>query len=313
MTTKILISNRSGYVAPEGYALASADFRKQELAIAALVSGDPKMIQTFREPLTLMAPNGKKVKNPAADIYVTAALSMYPELKEQTVYELHGYASNTRPQGMKEVYRGCGKRLVLAALYDQSAAGLATLWGIPLEEAELRVAAFYKEFSVFRAWMDKTKDIATLQRWVRTAAGRLRMVSEANSKGVEEGSTGRTGINHLIQGLAADITKQGLLYVYEGLRPYHGSPIMAVHDEIISIFRARLIQETESAKNELYPDAMKYVYKIDPTDKDALACVDIIEKGMTQGAMDILGMIYQGDDLVNFCGVDIAVSRYWNH
>ena len=60
---------RSVIWAPKGRCIGALDFSGQELMIAAVLSGDPIMLSTFRSPEQIMHSTGVLVDNAAADLH----------------------------------------------------------------------------------------------------------------------------------------------------------------------------------------------------------------------------------------------------
>jgi DNA polymerase I-like protein with 3'-5' exonuclease and polymerase domains len=305
-------TNRTGFIAPEGYAYVSTDYKSQEIAVVGVVSGDQEILNTFRVPAKILSPSGETVRNPAADIYAIACSASFEELKDIPDYSLDSVIRYKCPEGSKKTYRDVGKQQVLAAVYGQSAEGAAILWGIPLEEAKRRNNLFYKKFFRLKEWLTETGAICEAQGWSSTKLGRIRCVREENSKGKE--ATALTGINTQIQGLSAQITKRAVRLTYDYLRPYGGMPCIPVHDELLGIIKTPLIMEAvldEAASLTQGKEVYTFKYKVNS--EEGQKAVTLFEKGMTEAAIEVLNYFYKENDLDKICRVESAVSKYWEH
>lgn len=169
---------------------------------------------------------------------------------------------------------------------------LADKLGITIEEAQELMNKFDKAFPAVTSWLKRagkqakldmksiTQDICKRVRWYpdMQEAKKLRIqAEELESKDKElwkkimiiEGSTEREGKNHLIQGCAANITKEALSEVRKLVNRYnelHGQVaylICTVHDQIDCEVKDEFAEEFGKEMEEIMiACGKKYVKKV---------------------------------------------------
>ncbi len=204
---------RKGFIAEPGNVIISADYSQFELRIAAAMSGDQAMIQSFNED---------------RDIHTeTAALIEGVDASEVT----------------KEM-RYNAKAVNFGILYGQGVHGLASGSGISYADAKTFIDRYFEVRPSLKGMIDKFKDEAKNRGYVETVMGRRRPTPDVKSSNfmIREGAY-RAAINMPIQGGAADLTKMAMSKVQEyfdrnmengkwkkGKEPRQ---IMQVHDSIM--------------------------------------------------------------------------------
>jgi DNA polymerase-1 len=122
-----------------------------------------------------------------------------------------------------------------ALLYGKSAHTLSKDIGVPQQEAQDFIDAYFAGFPGVRAFIDGTLEHARRTGVVKTMSGRRRLVPDLNSRDFQRRSSAeRIAVNLPIQGTAADIMKRAMIDVHAALadRP-QARMILTVHDELL--------------------------------------------------------------------------------
>lgn len=193
---------RKGFITEPGNALISADYSQFELRIAAAMSGDKAMIESF---------------NQDRDIHTeTAALIQGVDAKDVT----------------KEM-RYAAKAVNFGILYGQGVHGLSTGTGISYAEAKDFIEKYFAVRPKLKEMIELFRTQAKDRGYVETIMGRRKPTLDVRSSNfmVREGAY-RAAINMPIQGGAADLTKMAMSAVQKKL-PDGAFQIMQVHDSIM--------------------------------------------------------------------------------
>ncbi|MBI2104746.1 MAG: DNA polymerase I [Candidatus Omnitrophica bacterium] len=204
--TELGRSIRKAFIAglPDGVLLA-ADYTQVELRILAHLSGDEQLVEAFRK---------------GHDIHrVTASL----------IYGLP-------EEAIQPAQRNAMKAVNFGILYGMSARGLSQELGIPLEEAQAFIEAYFQRYPKVRAYLDSQIERARRDGFVQTLLGRRRYIPEVNSPdGMTRQFGERMAINAPIQGTAADLIKRAMVQLDERLARERMSSrmVLQVHDELV--------------------------------------------------------------------------------
>lgn len=205
---------RRGFIAEDGNVIISADYSQFELRIAAAMSGDEAMIESF---------------NQDRDIHTeTAALIQGVDQKDVT-----------------KAMRSAAKAVNFGILYGQGVHGLSEGTGISYKEAKEFIDKYFEVRPKLKGMIDRFKDNAKNKGYVETIMGRRKPTPDVNSSNfVVREAAYRAAINMPIQGGAADLTKLAMVRVEDMLAKRRGdnndwpSQIMQVHDSIMVECRA---------------------------------------------------------------------------
>ena len=130
-------------IKPEpGRALAYVDWSQQELAIAAALSSDPRMMEAYQ----------------SGDFYLTFA-KMAGAVPTDATKQTHGHE------------RDQFKTVALGVLYGLSAEGLARKLGVPACRGRELLGMHRRTFRVFWEWSDAIEERAILTGKLRTVFG----------------------------------------------------------------------------------------------------------------------------------------------
>lgn len=196
---------RRAFIPDNGCLLMAADYSQIELRLMADLSGDPDMVEAFRE--------GK-------DIHLATAAKIYKEPLESVTAD----------------QRRNAKTANFGIIYGISTFGLAERLGIPRAEAKMLIDGYFESYPHIREYIDKAVEKAREKGYVTTVMGRRRYLPDINSRNaVVRSYAERNAVNAPLQGSAADIIKLAMINIHsdiirEGLS---SRMILQVHDELV--------------------------------------------------------------------------------
>jgi DNA polymerase-1 len=218
---------RTAFVAPEGRVLVSGDYSQIELRVAAALSGDEAMIETFRQGVDLHA-------RTAAEIF---EVPLDKVTKDQ---------------------RAAAKTINFGVLYGMSAHGLSVATGFAGQQAQDFIDRYFELRPKLREYIEGLKVFAREHEYIETIFGRRFPCPEIKSNNFQiRSATERVVVNIPLQGAAADIYKLAMIEVAAKLDK--GSRLLLqIHDELIVETAAKegkavakLLQDTMSGVIEL--------------------------------------------------------------
>ena len=195
---------RKAFIPEEGCEFFSADYSQIELRIMAHLSGDPNMIEAFRE---------------GDDIHAATAAKVYKI----------GIDEVTREQRSK------AKTANFGIIYGISVFGLAERMNVPRSEAKELIDGYFETYPQVKEYMDQSIAVAREKGYIETIFGRKRFLPDINShNAVVRGYAERNAINAPIQGSAADIIKVAMVRIYQRFKDENirSTMILQVHDEL---------------------------------------------------------------------------------
>ena len=198
---------RKAFKAADGAMLLSADYSQIELRVLAHLSGDPGLVEAFRED---------------RDIHVSVAAEVF----------------GVPPAEVTSEMRGVAKMVNFGIVYGITAAGLARrLGGDTTRERAAEIIETYKaRFSGIDAFLEACVSKARTDGYVETILGRRRPIPQIGSRNPSERAFGeRAAINTVVQGSAADLIKVAMVGLDRRLREA-GSParmLLQIHDELV--------------------------------------------------------------------------------
>lgn len=208
---------RKAFIAPEGYLILSADYSQIELRVAAVLSKDEKMIETFIK---------------GEDIHSRTAAEIFNVPIEKVTKEMRREA----------------KTLNFGVLYGMGARAFAQSSGISFGDAQKFISEYESDFSGLARFMREMKEKAKSQGYVETLWGRKRYMPELNSPNPGIRSSGeRMAINMPIQGTAADIIKFAMVLLDDKIgKEKDIKMILQVHDELVFEVKKELVGKYSS-------------------------------------------------------------------
>ncbi len=207
--------------------LLSADYSQVELRLMAHLSGDPSLIEAFRE---------------GEDIHAATAAKLFHKSIEEVTSE----------------ERRRAKTANFGIIYGISAFGLAQRLDIPRGEARELIEGYFATYPKVKEYMERVVGEARQLGYVTTIFGRRRFLNDISSRNaVARGVAERNAINAPIQGSAADIMKLAMVEILrrfreEGIR---SRMILQVHDEVI----VDMLVEEREAVERIVREAMEGV------------------------------------------------------
>ena len=196
---------RKVFVPRPGWVLLDADYSQIELRLMAHFSGDPALVEAFR--------NGE-------DIHARTASEIFDVPPEWVTPELRSRA----------------KAVNFGLIYGISGFGLSRNTGVSRKEAASFIEKYFEKYPGVKKFMDDAVAEGTRNGYAVTLMGRRRYLPELQSPKAPIREFGkRAAINTPIQGTAADIMKLAMVRVDEALRRENmeSRMILQVHDELL--------------------------------------------------------------------------------
>ena len=193
---------RTGFVAPDGKVLVSADYSQFELRLAAVLAGDAELIDDF---------------NKGVDIHTKTASEAFGVPLEKV----------TKNQ------RRAAKVINFGILYGMSVKGLAEAAKMPIGEAKQFIDNYFELRAPIKEYLGKILKQARGEGYVETYYGRRRPTPDVKSPNfVVRQAAERAAANMPIQGTEADLMKRAMIRVDAAL-PSGAELVMQVHDSLI--------------------------------------------------------------------------------
>ena len=196
---------RAAFVAEKGKVLLSADYSQIELRIMAHFSGDPVLVQAFR--------NGE-------------------DIHARTAEEVFGVG----PLAQTAEHRRAAKAINFGIIYGLSPFGLAQQLGIDQKEAAKFINAYFTRYRGVKEYLDHLLAETRKTEVAKTLFGRIRPIPEINSPQVQlRNFAERTALNSPLQGTAADLIKLAMINIDRRLaeEKLEAKMILQVHDELL--------------------------------------------------------------------------------
>ena len=189
----------------ENHILVAADYSQIELRLIAEISQDEFMLEAFHE---------------GRDFHKATAARVY----------------NVDFDAVTAEQRRNAKTVNFSIIYGAGATNLSRQLGIKRAEAKELIDNYFKQFKGLRNYMVEIVEKARELGYVKTLAGRKRILRDINSRnGLARSNSERVAINTPIQGSAADMIKLAMIDIHAALKEgdYQSKMIMQVHDELV--------------------------------------------------------------------------------
>lgn len=189
---------RNLFCASPGNSMCIADWSQIEMRLAAIFSGEPRLINAYR--------NGE-------DIHTETARVLFGKVT---------------PESRKK-----GKTANFSLVYGMGAQTFATRLGSSVEDAQKIIDKFWAGFQQLQSWREFQINRSRVRGYTSSLCGRRRYLPNINSK--ENGirfHEERVAANHPIQATAAEILKMAQTQIYEKYRGTDVRGVLSVHDEI---------------------------------------------------------------------------------
>ncbi len=193
---------RTGFIAPAGKILVSADYSQFELRLAAVLSGDQPLIDDF---------------NQGIDIHTKTASEAFGIPMSEV----------TKDQ------RRAAKVINFGILYGMSVKGLSDAAKMPFYEAKQFIENYFTLRAPIKKKLEEILKQAREEGYVETFYGRRRPTPDVKSSNfVIRQAAERAAENMPIQGTEADLMKRAMIKVDAKL-PKGANLVMQVHDSLI--------------------------------------------------------------------------------
>lgn len=215
---------RSLITAPPGWTFVEADYSQIELRVAAMLSGDPMMIDIFNQE--------------DGDIHTTTAIAV------------SGKREVTKEERKKAKAINFGFLYGMGATKFREYARDKYGQDLTMEEAIRFRQRFFDLYAELPRWHMKQRDIVKMYGQVRTLTGRIRHLPGVFSPSEElRASAERQAINTPVQSFASDLTLASIIEIYQTIPRDRCRIVGTVHDAILFEVRNEYIEEvTEQIK-----------------------------------------------------------------
>lgn len=189
----------------EGGEIASADYSQIELRLLAEMSGEEKLIETFRQ--------GK-------DIHTQTACMIF----------------HVEPEQVTPKMRREAKAVNFGVIYGIGAYGLSQNIKVSRQSAQEYIDSYYTRYPKVKEFSNNNIAFARANGYIKTKYGRIRHIPELSSSNKNLQAFGeRVAMNMPLQGTASDIIKFSMLKVFDLLKKYSlkSQLILQIHDELI--------------------------------------------------------------------------------
>jgi len=196
---------RAAFVPEPGWELLVADYSQIELRLLAHFSGDPVLVEAFRN-------NEDIHTRTAAEVNGVPPLMVTPEMRRNA------------------------KAVNFGIVYGQTAFGLSAQLGIPREEADRYIREYFARYAGVKKWIAATIEEVRQRGYTLTLDGRRRPIPDISAKNPNARSFAeRTAVNTPLQGTAADLIKKAMIRLDSEIsrRGLQSRMLLQVHDELI--------------------------------------------------------------------------------
>lgn len=200
---------RRAFMSEEGYSLVSIDYSQVELRVAAMLSGDRKLVQVFRD--------GEDVhEGVASRVFQVPLNEVTPEMRRQAKVINFG------------ILYGMGVNALRANLGE----------GTTREAAQEFLNAYFNTFTRLAEYLEETKAFARAHGYTTTYFGRRRHFPGIQSSApFIRAQAERMAINAPVQGTSADIIRIAMVTIHAYLTETKQTDtvrlILQVHDELV--------------------------------------------------------------------------------
>ena len=212
---------RNAFVADKGFKLVSLDYSQIELRIAAILSGDKKLIEIFKK---------------GEDAHAGVASRVF----------------KVKPEEVDKAMRIKAKTINFGILYGMGVTALQRNLGTDRKEAQEFYNKYFSTFTGLAAYLDKVKAETERKGYTETMFGRRRYFTGFRSPlPYIRAQAERMAINAPIQGTQADIIKIAMKKIDDYIKRNGESGkvrlLLQVHDELVFEVSDELVHE--AAKN----------------------------------------------------------------
>lgn len=222
---------RRAFIAPEGFTMVALDYSQIELRLAAILSGDEKLVEIFKS---------------GRDVHTEVAALVFGVPSAEVDREMRRRA----------------KVINFGILFGMGTVALRAQLGTSASEAQKFYDDYFATFTRLAQYLEETRGFARKHGYTETFYGRRREFSGMKSSlPYVRAQAERMAINAPIQGTEADIIKLAMVEIErflaaEGLRD-DAHLILQVHDELVYEIKkgsaASLVPRIKAAMEDVFP------------------------------------------------------------
>ena len=210
---------RKAFVASPGYSIVSIDYSQIELRMAAILSGDSKLVEIFTR---------------GEDVHTGVAVRVFGVKPEEVTREMRRKA--------KVINFGILYGMGVNALRGNLGEGTSR------EEAQEFFNAYFNTFTTLAQYLEDTKEFARVHGYTETLFGRKRHFSGMRSSATFiRAQAERMAINAPVQGTAADVMRVAMNNVYQYMSNEKKTDdvriLLQVHDELLFEVRNEVLEQ----------------------------------------------------------------------
>ena len=251
---------RNAFVADRGYRIVALDYSQIELRIAAILSGDKKLIDIFKR---------------GEDVHQGVAVRVFGVSANEVDYEMRRRA----------------KVINFGILYGMGVNALRQNLGedTPRKEAQEFLNAYFHTFTTLAEYLEDTKAHARKYGYTETLFGRRRYFEGITSHvPFIRAAAERMAINAPIQGTSADVTRIAMVRIHEYLKKedllLSVRMLLQVHDELV-------FEIQESKIKTIVPKLKEIMESVVPKEKShGVPIVAEVSVGKNWGELEKLKM-----------------------
>jgi DNA polymerase-1 len=221
---------RDAFTAPKGFTLLGLDYSQIELRLAAILSGDEKLIDIFKS---------------GRDVHQEVAAAVFGVPSDQVDREMRRRA----------------KIINFGILYGMGVNALKAQLGTSTAEAHQFHEDYFQTFKTLAEYLERTKGAARRQGFTETLFGRRREFPGLKSPlPYVRAQAERMAINAPIQGTQADIIKLAMVEITRMLEREQAAEdahlILQVHDELVFEVRTEKLPELAKEIQRIMEDVL---------------------------------------------------------
>lgn len=221
---------RTAFIPRDGFTLVGLDYSQIELRIAAILSGDQKLIAIFRS---------------GRDVHTEVAAAVF----------------KVAPENVDREMRRRAKIINFGILYGMGVNALKTQLGTSTSEAHTFYDDYFSTFETLAQYLESTRGYARKHGYTETLFGRRRQFPEMKSPlPYVRAQAERMAINAPIQGTQADVIKLAMVRVNAFLEESGGTEdahlLLQVHDELVYEVRDGRVEELAGKIREIMEGAL---------------------------------------------------------
>jgi DNA polymerase-1 len=222
---------RRGFVASPGHQFVACDYSQIEMRILAVLSGDEKLIATFRE---------------GRDVHASVASFVFKVAEKDVTSDMRRKA----------------KVINFGIIYGMGVNALRANLGSTREEAQTFYDDYFKAFPSIKNYFDTVKNDALKKGYTETLFGRRRYFPGLKSKmPFVRAMAERMAMNAPLQGSQADVIKIAMHKIDEELRKRKLDGkihlLLQVHDELIYEAEESVLHDARELIRRVMQDAVE--------------------------------------------------------